>query len=188
MPSNDYGTKTVSLANGDKVVIDTRDVAKFTIITGTGCVATVSRVASAAAVEHTSGTENTFSCAQNTLTTKDEAWPFYMVSVLGGTAVCTGKIVTDRSTGHHTVTSLVLTPPTATIAALATQQITAVLTNTYEEVTAGAVTYASDDTDIATVNGSGLVTGVAAGEAVITGTVTGTSPTVTDTVAITVSA
>lgn len=50
-----------------------------------------------------------------------------------------------------------------------------------------AVTFASDDTDVATVHATtGVITAVAEGECVVTGTITGTS--ITDTVAVTVTA
>ena len=73
-------------------------------------------------------------------------------------------------------------PATATIAPLATQQITV----TFNPVTAPNrdVTYESSDPTKATVNANGLVTGVADGEATIT--VTSAEGGFTDTVVITV--
>lgn len=58
---------------------------------------------------------------------------------------------------------MTLTPATASIAVAGTQQLTV-----GKGGSSGAVTYSSSDTAVATVNGSGLVTGVAAGTAVIT--------------------
>ncbi len=69
-------------------------------------------------------------------------------------------------------------PPTKVAVALAaasitagtTTQATATLTDSTGKVTSGAVTWSSSNTAIATVSASGVVTGVAAGSAVITGT------------------
>ena len=65
----------------------------------------------------------------------------------------------------------------------ATTQITAVVTNT----TNTGVTYTSSNTGIATVSSSGLVTGIAAGSAIITGRLV-VDNTVTSTVSVTVLA
>lgn len=64
------------------------------------------------------------------------------------------------------VTGVVLTPSTADIAASGTQQLTATISPSNASNT--SVTYASSDTSIATVDNSGLVTGVVAGSATIT--------------------
>lgn len=64
------------------------------------------------------------------------------------------------------VEGLSVTPPTVTLAPAATQQITLVFTPT--DAVNKTVTYESDDTDIATVNGTGLITAVAEGTARIT--------------------
>lgn len=95
-------------------------------------------------------------------------------------------------------TALVVTPATVDLEEEDTQQLTAVVTNANGEtltvqqaagasvVSPIAVTYASDDEGVATVSASGLVTAVAEGDCVITATITGTS--ITDTVAVTVTA
>ena len=77
-----------------------------------------------------------------------------------------------------------LTPATLTIAALATSQLTKQVLPS--DATVQTVTYASSDPTKATVNSTGLVTGVAAGTATIT--VTTTSGAKTDTCVVTVTA
>jgi uncharacterized protein YjdB len=77
--------------------------------------------------------------------------------------------------------SLDLTPATVTMAVGATRQLTATPT---PDPAAGTTTYVSSNTSRATVNSSGLVTGVAVG----TATITATRGTATDTTAITVTA
>ena len=96
-----------------------------------------------------------------------------------------------------TPVGLTVTPAEVTLEPEETQQLTAVVSDERGsaltvQLAAGAsvlspiaVEYESDDTDVATVSASGLVTAVADGEAVITATVTGTS--ITDTVAVTVA-
>ena len=63
------------------------------------------------------------------------------------------------------VTAVSVSPSTASISGSATQQLVAVTTPT-----GGAVTWSSSDTSVATVNSSGLVTGVGNGTATITAT------------------
>lgn len=82
------------------------------------------------------------------------------------------------------VTSVSVTPTTASIAVAATRQLTA---STLPSGAAQNVTWSSSAPSIATVNSSGLVTGVAAGSAVITATSV-SDPTKTATSAITVTA
>jgi hypothetical protein len=68
-------------------------------------------------------------------------------------------------------------PRTATIAALATQQLSAIgtYTNYATALLTGRVTWASSNDLVATVSASGLVTGVASGSATITATYQGVS-------------
>ncbi len=77
-----------------------------------------------------------------------------------------------------------LTPATLTIAVSATSQLTKQILPS--DATVQTVTYASSNPAKATVNSSGLVTGVAAGTATIT--VTTTSGAKTDTCVVTVTA
>ena len=88
-----------------------------------------------------------------------------------------------------------VTPASATIAALATQQLTAVVKNANGEtltvqkavnegvLSSTGVTWTTSNAAKATVSASGLVTGVASGSC----TITATLGTLTDTCAITVS-
>ena len=76
-----------------------------------------------------------------------------------------------------------LTPATLTIAALATSQLTKQVLPS--DATVQTVTYASSNPAKATVNSTGLVTGVAAGTTTIT--VTTTSGAKTDTCVVTVT-
>lgn len=78
-------------------------------------------------------------------------------------------------------TSLVLLPATATVIVAATRQLTATTTPSPAQ---GTTTYVSSAPGIATVDISGLVTGIAAG----TVTITATRGTATDTTVITVTA
>jgi hypothetical protein len=80
------------------------------------------------------------------------------------------------------VTSIDVTPATATIAVAGTRQL--VVAFTPSDASSNAVTYTSSDVTKATVSASGLVTGVASGSATIT---IRSANGKTDTVAITVS-
>lgn len=87
------------------------------------------------------------------------------------------------SSSSVAVTSVSLSPTTATLAVGATQQLTATVLPS--NATNKAVSYASNNTGVATVNSSGLVTAVANGTATIT--VTTADGNKTSTAAITVS-
>jgi hypothetical protein len=85
------------------------------------------------------------------------------------------------------ISSLSVTPATASFAAEATEQLTATATlldGTTTQVVTDDTTWTSSDDEIATVDDAGLVTAVAAGSATITGAYRGK----TDTVAVTVTA
>ena len=91
------------------------------------------------------------------------------ISVIGASGAVTGPSVT-------------VTPPTATVAAEGTVQLTA------QTLPANrAVTWTSSDATKATVSSAGLVTGVASGSATITATATIDGQTYTDTCTVTVS-
>lgn len=87
------------------------------------------------------------------------------------------------SSSNVAVTSVSLSPTAATLAVGATQQLTATVLPS--NATNKAVSYASNNTGVATVNSSGLVTAVANGTAAIT--VTTADGNKTSTAAITVS-
>lgn len=68
---------------------------------------------------------------------------------------------------------LTVTPASATITATGSQQLT--VTDEAGVDQTGSATYSSSDTGVATVSAAGLVSGVAAGEAIITATFNGVS-------------
>jgi hypothetical protein len=73
------------LTDGQEVVVTADPEDKnFTVITGAGATATVSRVDDEYASEHTSGAANQFSVAASTRTVTPLDWPHYLVSVAGG--------------------------------------------------------------------------------------------------------
>lgn len=79
-----FRQKVYSLAAGEAVVIDARGLSTITVITGAGATATVSRVDDDGASAHTTGTENQFTVAATTRTATTIDWPFFRVSVSGG--------------------------------------------------------------------------------------------------------
>lgn len=84
--------------------------------------------------------------------------------------------------------SIAITPATATLTEAATQQLTAIVTDSVGKVLVGwdaGVTYTTSDPLIATVDEAGLITAVLAGEATITGT---NNAGATDTCVVTVQA
>lgn len=92
----------------------------------------------------------------------------------------------DITVFDTTPASVSITPATVTLAALETQQLTAVVKNQFNNTIPGAVvTYASDDEAKATVTSpGGLITAVATGSATVTGTA---AVGITDTCVVTVS-
>jgi len=81
------------------------------------------------------------------------------------------------------VTTVTIAPSTASIAVAATQALTATVKDQNgSPMTGQSVTWSSGNTAVATVNASGVVTGVAAGTATITGTSASKSGTATITV------
>ncbi len=113
-----------------------------------------------------------------------------VTAVANGTATITATSTVDgtiKGTATVTVTTPVsgvtISPKTASIEVGATRQLTPTVAPS--GASNKAVTYKSSDTSVATVSGSGLVTGVKAGTATIT--VTTTDGSKTDTSAITVT-
>ena len=92
------------------------------------------------------------------------------------------KIIIDTVDEIANVTGISISPSTAALAPLGTQQLTVTFTPTTPDNT--AMTYVSSDEEIATVDAEGLITAVADGEATITGTSTDGS--FTDTCVVTV--
>src|SRR2546430_5747497 len=101
------------------------------------------------------------------------------------TATSEGKSGTAAITVTNVpVASVTVSPPSASVAAGQTVQLTATAKDANGNTLSGrVVTWSSGNTSAATVNGSGLVTGVAAGSA----TITATSEGQTGTAAITVT-
>src|SRR2546425_5339206 len=86
---------------------------------------------------------------------------------------------------HAPVASLAVAPQTLTVGVGATAQLTATPRDANGAFLAGrSVTWASSNTAVATVNTTGLVTGVAAGQATITATSEGRSGTAVITVSL----
>ena len=115
-----------------------------------------------------------------------------VTGVAAGSATITVKTTDGSKTatcavtvtaGNVAVTGVTLSPTSASVAAVATQQLTATIAPT--NATNKTVSYTSSNTAVATVNANGLVTGVAAGSATIT--VTSADGAKTATCAITVT-
>ena len=111
------------------------------------------------------------------------------------TAVATGATTsataaTTVTVSSKTVTAIAVSPSTASIATGATQQFTALATyndGSQGDVTASA-TWTAGNTSVATVNGSGLATGIGAGSTSIAAAVNSVSGSATLTVAAPVAA
>jgi len=103
--------------------------------------------------------------------------------ILAKTATLTDSAVVDVSTVP--VASVAVTPASAGMVAGQTVQLTATtLDSTSAALTGRVVTWGSSNSAVATVNGSGLVTGVAPGSATITATSEGKSGTAAVTVTV----
>jgi len=88
LSGDQYGLRLINaklgtLAASGAVNVDARGFRNLTIITATGATATVSRVDSMAATGHTTGTENSFTVAQNTKTVTAVDWPYFRISSAG---------------------------------------------------------------------------------------------------------
>ncbi len=77
------------------------------------------------------------------------------------------------------VAAVVVTPATATISAGQTQQFTATLTDLHGNTITGPVSWTTSNAAVATIDGSGLATGVAPGTVTVTATSGGASGTAT---------
>jgi uncharacterized protein YjdB len=93
-----------------------------------------------------------------------------------------GSAALAVQSGTKTVTSVSVTPATATIAVGATQQFTATASysdGTTSNVTSSGATWSSSAPSIATINASGLAAAVAAGQTTLTATYQGKSQSAT---------
>lgn len=107
-------------------------------------------------------------------------------------AVCTAILVAgcsdDSTTAPKTLSSIAVSPTTATLAVAATQALT--VTGTFSDATSDAttevlstgVTFSTSAAGVATVSAAGLVTAVAGGSATITATASGRTATAAITV------
>ena len=93
------------------------------------------------------------------------------------------KVIISSATGNVPVTGVSVSPVTASVTAGNTQQLTATVTPA--NATNQSVSWSSNNTGVATVNASGLVTAVAAGTATITVTTQDGNYTATSTIAVT---
>lgn len=105
------------------------------------------------------------------------------------TASASGKVATATITvaaPAPTITSIALTPTAISLAPAATQQLT--VTGTFSNATTAAlttgVTFVSSTTAVATINGTGLITALAAGTTTITATHTASTRTANVTVTV----
>ncbi len=106
--------------------------------------------------------------------------PVMLTATIGDVTASTGTITGSSAT----ISSLALSPTTVSIAAGATQQMTATETlsdGTTQDVSS-SVTWTVVDTSIATVSPTGLATGIAAGATQVQATYSGQSATATITV------
>lgn len=97
--------------------------------------------------------------------------------------VADGSTVSVEDINNTTVTGVTISPTTASIAVAATRQLTATVAPA--DAANKAVTWSSSDDTKATVNSSGLVTGVTAGSATITATTVDGGKTATCAVTVT---
>lgn len=110
-------------------------------------------------------------------------------SLTGNTNVSGTSLITVTSgTSNPVLTSVTLSPATSSIAIGGTSQLTANAKDQNGAAFTGATnTYTSSNTAVATVNSSGLITGIAAGTATITAKATSGLINVTNTSQITVT-
>lgn len=112
-----------------------------------------------------------------------------VTGVAAGTSVITVTTTDGAKTDTSTVTvtvnveSVTIAPTSASIAVAATQQLTPTVLPA--NATVKTVTYVSSNPAVATVNGSGLVTGVSAGTANITVTTTNGAKTAVSAITVT---
>jgi len=117
----------------------------------------------------------TYGVLKLTLDAGSYTWAF--VPVAGQSFTDTGSGACHRAQPLAAVASVAVTPASASVAVGSTVQLTATPKDAQGNPVSSPVTWASDKSAVATVSGSGLVTGVAAGSATITATSGGKSGT-----------
>ena len=143
---------------------------------GTGAVSWASSDDTVASVDPVAGTVYANALGTATITATDSATP----------TPNTATVAVTVSSATQILTTFAVTPATATVAVGAPAvQITDVPLDQNGDLIVTAVTWASSDTAVATVNSSGLATGVAAGTANIVATATASGKTATAVLTVT---
>jgi uncharacterized protein YjdB len=166
-----------AIRRGTLVSYDNNDVCAFTKTSGTEKVVVFSNLRNStinytipSAIANTTWTD-AFSGATVTLGTSLSLTAYQY------------RVLTNANVPVVPVTGVTVSPATASIHAGATTQLTATVAPA--NATNPAVNWTSGNTDVATVNASGLVTAVAAGTAVITATTADQGKTSTATITVT---
>ncbi len=150
-------------------------VAPASLTLSQGASASLSAVALGAAGDTLPGRAFTFSSANNAIATVTASG--VVTGIAPGSTTVTvasegrsrGVPVTVTATSSAPVTQVVLTPQFVTVRAGTTSQLQAAALDAQGVVLAGrSFTFVSNNPAVATVSGSGLITGVAAGSATIT--------------------
>jgi hypothetical protein len=126
---------------------------------------------------------NTYTVTNGTITQEFDGTTYHIVDVSTDLSANSTKVISIAKDTTVAVTSVTLTPATATISVGNTQQLTETIAPS--NATNNTVTWSTNNATVATVNASGLVTAVASGTATIT--VTTQDGAKTDTSVITVS-
>lgn len=130
-----------------------------------------------ASVTWTSSNATIASISAAGLATGAAAGSASITATLSGVSGKASITVASTTPPPPTLSSIAVTPPTASIKAGATQQFAAAGTysdGTTKDVTA-SVTWSSSSAAVATINSAGLATGVAAGSATVTAALSGVS-------------
>ncbi len=172
-----FRDSSTAIRRGTLVSYDNNDVCAFTKISGSQeAVVLVNLRNSTINYSLPSALQNTtwndaFSGAATTLGTSVSLTPYQYV------------VLTNANVPVVTVTGVSLSPTHATVSAGLTTQLTATVAPA--NASNQAVTWTSNNTAVATVNATGLVTGVAAGTAIITVTTADQGKTAKDTITVT---
>ena len=177
------GTSTVLVAKVPVGSVTVAPAAKALLVTQTAALAPTVRDSLGTIV-----TDRVVTWGSNNIAVATVSTAGVVTAVTPGTATITATSETKSGTSTITVSlvpvsSVVVSPPSAGIRVSATTQLTATTRDSIGGLLTGrVVTWGSSDPTVATVNSTGLVTGVAAGTATITATSEGKSGTSTITV------